>query len=539
MNRVFDSPGIGSAVTDSAGDMRLAAFDAGSFRDRSARVFAAEGKVFRALSAEGLSDWNRLQQTRFFPQAMRDGTIVRTAMVPVSNLPAAYDLGAGHVGAAVSDWDSDQVNDSGTGGFPAEDSIKWVAVLQHQVVPVVTYPYEWSFSMLRDAALLTLSLLQQAIAEDFILKDATPYNIQFIGTRPVFIDTSSFTPISPGQAWEGYQQFCQQFLFPLMLQAYRDVDFQPWLRGRLQGIAPQQMANLLSCRDLLRSGVVSHVWLHARLNQSNRSRSASSMQDGVARSLAESGFDKTTILNNVTGLQKLIAGLKWRATQSRWVDYDAASAPVHNDSQTKEKLVRQVVEARNWGQVWDIGCNMGRYSQIAAAKADMVLALDSDHLTIERLFQSLSMQSLGTKPAGSHESDVRQTFGNIVPLVFNLADPSTGLGWNGSERKALGDRSRPDLILCLAVIHHLVISENLLLDDVLRWLARMNSSVILEFVDRTDPQVQSLLINRSDQVLDYSRQNADRLIARYFQLQSSWELPSGTRTLFHLQPRRS
>ena len=516
MNRSFDSPGISSAIDDTAGDIHLAAFDAGSFRDRSARVFSADGKIFRALSADGLSDWTRLRQTRFFSQAMLDGTVVRTEQVPVSNLPAGtvFDLAA--------DPDCN----------PADDSVKWVAVLQHQVVPVVTYPYEWCFSMLRDAALLTLSLLQQAIAEDFILKDATPYNIQFIGTRPVFIDTSSFTPMNPGQAWEGYQQFCQQFLFPLMLQAYRSVDFQPWLRGRLQGIAPQQMASLLSFGDLLRGGVVPHVWLHARLNQSNRSRSASSMQQGVAQSLAESGFNKTSILNNVAGLRKLIEGLKWRSTQSRWVEYDAASAPVHNDAQAKEKLVRQIVDAQSWGHVWDIGCNLGRYSCIAAAKAELVLAMDADHLTVEQLFRSLS-----SGRAVKNESEGRPNPSNIVPLAFNFADPSTGLGWDGRERKALADRSRPDLILCLAVIHHLVISENLLLEDVLRWLAAMNACVVFEFVDRADPQVQSLLINRSDQVRDYSRQNLDRLIARYFCVQASWKLPSGTRTIFHLTPR--
>lgn len=476
------------AATDHVGGC----FDAGSFRDRSARVFIQNSEVYRALAADGLKEWTICSASRFFQDAMGRAQIVNTEIVTDPVFPESFN-----------------------------DQNQWKAALHHQRIPVISYPYEWCFSMLKDAASLSLSLLEQSLNEDVILKDATPYNVQFQGTNPTFIDTSSFAALRPGQTWDGYRQFCQQFLYPMMLQAYRGFDFQPLLRGRLEGISPQQMANLLSVRDFFRRGVISHVWLHAKLNKADTSRSASGMQSGVAKSLAESGFHKEVIVNNVRALRGLVSRLKWKATESRWFSYDTLSAPAHNDGPLKEGLISQIASSRHWGHVWDIGCNLGRYSRIAAKHADCVLAIDSDHLTIDRLYRNLTEEEVS----------------NITPLLLNIADPSPGLGWRCAERKPLQERSKPDLILCLAVLHHLVIGENLLLNDVMGWLASLNATVVIEFVDRSDPQVKSLLSNRTDQFTDYSREQFVHLLKTNFGSQQSWELPSGTRTLFLVHPR--
>ncbi|MCA9034504.1 MAG: hypothetical protein KDA91_05200 [Planctomycetaceae bacterium] len=506
-------------------EQSTARFDAGSFRDRSARVFFHEGQVYRSLSAEGLSDWNAISARPFFLSAMNEGLIVRTHLLdgqqtldllPVLSRSDHADdslplLSAGRMRTRRIDGQSVSIDS------PAS----WQGVLRHERIPVITYPFEWSFEMLKSAALLTLDLLQRALADDVILKDATPYNVQFAGTRPTFIDTSSFTPLRPGQAWEGYRQFCQLFLYPLMLQAYRGVDFQPMLRGRVEGITPRQMSGLLSFRDTFRAGVFSHVRLHAKLDHADTARSASAMQTGVAGSLAEAGFGKDVILNNLRGLQRIIENLNWQETQSRWIQYDAASAPVQNDGAAKEIYVSEIVSTRHWNQVWDIGCNRGRYSRIAAAQSRCVLAMDIDHLTVNQLYKHLGSDRVG----------------NIIPMVFNLADASPSLGWNGAERKRLEERSHPDLILMLAVIHHLVIGENLLLDQVIDWLVARQASVVIEFVDRDDPQVQSLLANRTDQFPDYSRERFERLLTHHFDIQQRWDLPSKTRSLYYIQPR--
>lgn len=460
-------------------------FAAGSFRDRFGRIFERDGRIYRALTHEAQTEWEFASSLKFFQAGMSSRQIVPTEV------------------------ETSEAIVSGLGP-------PWTTVLRHERVPLVTYPYEWSFSMLQDAALLQLQLMQNALAENAILKDATPFNIQFLGVDPVFIDTASIVSLKPGAIWDGYRQFCQMFLYPLMLQAYRGVDFQPFLRGRLDGITPEQFNALTSFRDLFRRGVLSHVLLHSRLG----TKREGPPQKRLSESLHESGFSKALIENNVAGLTKTVQRLNWSPTRSVWSAYDAESDPVRLDAAAKEQFVREVVSSQHWRQTWDIGCNLGRYSRIAAEHSDLVLALDSDHLTIDRFYRALR--------------DEKAT--GITPLVYNPADPSPNLGWRCLERSRFADRGAPDLILFLAIVHHLVISANLLLPDLIDWLAEQNSALIIEFVDRKDPQVRSLLANRDDVFFDYSRDIFERCISRRFVVRRTQDLPSGTRTLFYVTP---
>lgn len=466
----------------------IAAFERGSFRDRSGRVFHQHDQVFRALGHDGMLDWNAVSQKPFVQTAMQAGCIVRTETVTDVTPPGA--------------------------GFDC------TAVLQHATIPVITWPFEWSFSMLRSAALLTLELLEQALCDDAILKDATPYNVQFVGSCPVFIDTSSILPFEPGQIWDGYRQFCEMFLYPLMLQSWKNVDFQPWLRGSLEGISPQDFSSLLSLRDLFRRGAFSHVWLHARL-QSQRM-----VRPNVADSMKASGFSREMILNNVRGLRRIVERLAWKADSSTWSDYDKTSEPVQRDAAAKEKFIEEVCQSGSgrskiWTTVWDLGCNQGRYSRLAANHAETVLAIDSDHLSVDRLFVALNTERNRT----------------ITPLVCNLADPAPSLGWRLQERQSLEHRSKPELVFCLALIHHLVIGCNLLLADVIDWLASLKATVVLEYVDREDAQVQQLLANRDDVFSDYSRDAFRAQVDRAFVVVKEQSLAAGKRTLFWLQPK--
>ena len=185
----------------------LTDFEPGSFRDRTNRVFYRDGAVLRGLNPHAAQEWEALTSKPFFQQFMTAGKLVRTEQIELASSPLAKDE-------------------------------QWSVVLQHQPIPFISYPYEWSFSMLQDAALLTLELQDAALRTDMTLKDATPFNVQWSGSRPVFIDIPSFERLRPGEPWVGYRQFCQLFLYPLFLQAYKDVPFQPWLRGNLEGIEP-------------------------------------------------------------------------------------------------------------------------------------------------------------------------------------------------------------------------------------------------------------------------------------------------------------
>jgi hypothetical protein len=468
-------------------------YESGSFRDRSGRVFYDHGQVYRALGTEGFADWSAVAQRPFVQKSMKSGSLVRTETTAGVNAP-------------LSDFQCE-------------------AVLKHDVVPVVTWPFEWSFSMLRSAALLTLDLMLDALQEDAILKDGTPYNVQFIGACPTWIDTGSILPLRPGQIWDGYRQFCQMFLYPLMLQSWKNVDFQPWLRGSLEGISPREFSSLLSMRDMFRRGAVSHVWLHAKLQGQNAAKPK------LADSIKASGFSRDMIISNVQGLRRIVEHLTWKADKSTWSDYDKSSTPVQRDAAIKEQFIAEVCRSRTtqlmndasktWKTVWDLGCNQGRYARLAAQHAEAVLAIDSDHLTIDRLFRTLNAEGNRT----------------ITPMVCNLADPSPSLGWRLQERRSLEQRSKPELVFCLALIHHLVIGSNLLLADVISWLASLKSTVVLEYVDRKDAQVQQLLANREDVFSDYSIEAFRAHVDRSFTVIKELPLADGTRSLFWLQPR--
>ena len=460
-------------------------FDAGSFRDPDTRVFHHNGAVFRCLSERAFADWKRLSATGFFSRFTADRRVIPTRLV------------------------------TDTASLPPLDA-RWTAVLEHERLPLVSYPYEWSFGMLRDAALLQLDVTRAALDEGMTLKDATAFNVQWIGARPTFIDIGSFTAYAAGAPWAGYRQFCETFLYPLLLQAYRNVPFHPWLRGSLEGITAAQCSALLSGRDLLRRGVLAHVYLQAKA----QARYQDAPVD-VGKELHAAGFGTELIKNNIDRLRRIVEGLRWKSARSTWSEYQREHSYEDADLRRKTEFVERILASQRWPLVWDLGCNTGNYSRLAAGHADYVLALDGDHLVVERLYQSL-------KTDGPP---------NVLPLLADLADPSPGLGWRGRERLPLGDRGRPALILCLALVHHLVIGRNIPLDDFVAWLAQSGAELILEFVGRDDPMVERLLRNRRDQEFDYSPEAVRAALERHYGAVASEELASGTRTLYHCRPR--
>ena len=459
-------------------------FEPGSFRDRHGRVLVAGDRIYRVLGAQASADWQRLANSRLFEKNVASGRLIGTVAAESAEV-APFDM---------SDWE---------------------AIVRHDKVEVISYPYEWTFGMLRDAALLQLELLLEGLEEDLMVRDSTPYNVQWRGVQPVFIDTPSFGQLDPGCPWLGYRQFCQLFLNPLMLQAYLDVPFQPWLRGNLDGIDPEIFRKLFRFTDVFRPGVLAHVFLQSSL-ESSESRTS----EALRQEMREAGMHKQLIKSVVSKLHKLVSGMRWKPARSRWSGYTEARGYADVDLTVKEAFVRQACQREPLGTCWDLGANDGRFSLIAAEAAQAVLALDSDSLVLERLYQRLK------------ESKVR----NVLPLYFNFADPSPGLGWRKSERRPLSARSRPDLILCLAVFHHLVITANIPLEDLLDYLHSFGCRLVVEFVTREDAMVKALLTSKDDPFLDYDLARFESWIQGRFSLVERRILPGGTRVLFELAP---
>ncbi|ETX06407.1 methyltransferase [Candidatus Entotheonella palauensis] len=466
--------------------MAIVQLEPGSFRDRHGRIVYYQHKVLRCLSESATSHWTALKSKRFFQDAVAHGHVVATTEVEADAQSLALP-----------------------------DAEYWHTILEHERIPLISYPYEWSFGMLKDAALLQLQLIEDALGEGMILKDATAYNVQWRGAQPVFIDIPSFEVLEPGSAWVGYRQFCQLFLFPLMLQAYRQVPFQPLLRGMVDGISVDMANQLFSWRDRLRAGVLAHVYLQAKM----QSRYGAT-QRNIRNDLKSAGFSLELIRSNIRRLKRLVEKLTWRSSASEWGDYNAMHNYSEEDHRLKGEFVERIVKDRDYTLVWDIGANTGQFSRIASQHADYVIAADMDPLAVERHYQQL-------RQAGC---------GNILPIVMNLADPSPALGWRLQERRPLDDRGRPNLILCLALIHHIVITANIPLREFIDWLAQLGADVVIEFVSRDDEMVKTLLRNKEDQYHDYDLNYFEKCLTASYEIITKQILRSGNRTLYLARP---
>ena len=179
--------------------------------------------------------------------------------------------------------------------------------------------------------------------------------------------------------------------------------------------------------------------------------------------------------------------------------------------------------SQRWGLTWDIGCNNGRYSRIAAEGSDHVLSVDYDQGPIELLHRTLR-----------EEGDEK-----LLTLTMNLADPSPGLGWRGVERKPLAERGKPDLLLALALIHHVTIAANVPVAEFVDWLASLDTALVIEFPTREDVMVKTLLGPKREGLHpDYERENFERVLAGKFDVERSERLKSGTRLLYFARPKR-
>jgi SAM-dependent methyltransferase len=332
----------------------------------------------------------------------------------------------------------------------------------------------------------------------------------------VFVDVGSFERLREGEPWVGYRQFCMLYLYPLLLQSAKGVAFQPWLRGAIDGITPAQMRALMSFRDRFRRGIFTNVFLHAKLEARYADR------PGQVKQEVKRVFKKELFVANVRKMRKLVERLEWNPPHGVWTAYGERNTYTDDDARRKDEFVRAVATSRQWRRVWDIGANNGRYSRIAAEGAKTVVAVDADQGPVELLYRDLRA-----------EGDER-----ILTLAMNLADPSPGLGWRGLERRALPDRGKPDLVLALALVHHMAIGANVPVREFIDWLASLGSELVIEFPTREDPMVKKLLAPKREGLHpDYELGFFERCLNDAFEVERSERLESGTRVLYYARPK--
>lgn len=453
---------------------------AGSFRDPSGFVFECEGRIYRQINTSYASSYTQLMESGLYRDLVDRGYLIAHQEVQ---------------------------------GPVADPSRAW-RILRPDPIDFVSYPYEWCFSQLQDAAVLTLDLQLSAIEHGMTLKDASAYNVQFKNGRPVFIDTLSFEPYIEGKPWVAYRQFCRHFLVPLALMARRDVRLSQLLRVHIDGIPLDMGSALLGRQSWLSPGLLMHVHLHAR---SEKHFSATDAEVSPA-ALRLARVSRSGLLALLQGLRRLVESLCWKPGATEWGNYYEATNYSSQASAAKARCVEEFLEQAAPQSVWDLGANTGVFSRLAAARGVPTVAFDIDPAAVEAHYCSLRMQKQAVA---------------LLPLLLDLSNPSPGLGWHHAERDSLIDRGPVDCVMALALLHHLRIGNNVPMEQLSRFFASTcRRYLIIEFVPKADSQVQRLLRGREDIFDDYEQTGFESAFSAYFDLIDQRRIDDSQRVLF-------
>ena len=460
--------------------MRPVAADPGSFRDPGGRVFIDDGRVLRAVYGPNASAYEAARDSGFLDELIEKGSLVASREI---------ELGSHAAGA---------------GGC---------YLLEHDKVPFVSYPYEWSFAQLRRAALLQLDLLLEALPRGFTLTDATAYNVQFIGSEPIFIDHLSLRPYKDGEIWAAHRQFCMQFLNPLIFWSKLGVPPNGWYRGSLEGIAPEDLAPLLRLRNKLSLTVASHVVAPTVLK---RRTSSPEVVRGPARALSRDAF-----IAMLLQLKNFITGLKRPAGDTVWESYDSNNSYADAEAAAKHGFVAQMVAQAKPQMLFDLGCNSGDYSITGLQNgAAYVVGFDFDFGALERAAERSSNDKLA-----------------FLPLWLDATNPSPDQGWNQRERAGFNQRARGDAVIALAFLHHLAIARNIPLEAAVDWVMSVAPVGVIEFPPKSDPMVQQLLSLREDIFPNYTEERFLEYVASRGRVTATKHLSEGGRLLVRYDRR--
>ncbi len=450
-----------------------------SFRDPSGFLFRRDGVLFRQVNKIYAEDYTRLMDSGLYAKLVKAGLLIPHT-------------------------------ESGDGqAFQPAEVSKAFKTLHPEPVEFISYPYEWSFGELKDAALATLSIQKRALKLGMSLKDASAYNIQFYGGKPTLIDTLSFETYKEGEPWVAYRQFCQHFLAPLTLMAYRDIRLSQLLRVYIDGVPLDLASNLLPVRTHWNLGLATHIHLHANAQKRYADVRVSEARKGRKMS-------RDALLGLIESLQSTVRKLVWKPSGTEWADYYAANNYTDAAFEHKKVLVMDWLSKIGAKTVWDLGANSGIFSRVAAETGAYVISSDIDPAAVEvnyRLVKEMKEQ-------------------NLLPLVLDLTNPSPAIGWNNLERESFLQRGPVDATLALALVHHLAISNNVPLPRVAEFFSTCGEWLIVEFVPKSDSQVQKLLRSRVDIFNEYTKSGFETAFGQWYTVKQSSAIRDSERWLY-------
>ena len=379
-------------------------------------------------------------------------------------------------------------------------------VIQPERIEFITYPYEWCFSQLQDAALLTLRVQNIALKNGMSLKDSSSYNVQFHNGKPLLIDTLSFEIYNEGHPWIAYRQFCQHFLAPLSLMAYKDIRLNQMLRDYIDGMPLDLTSRLLPAKTRLNFPVLMHIHTHA-----------ASQKRMAGKEVGSKGkMSRTSFLGLLDSLEGSIRKFKWQPSGTEWSEYYQDNNYSAQGFQHKHKLVGEYLDALKPKRVWDLGANVGIFSRLASERGAFTIAFDSDQAAVERNYLKCRQD--------------REI--NLLPLIMDLTNPSPNIGWANRERTTIIERGTANTVLALALIHHLAISNNVPLDKICEYFRSLGKSLIIEFVPKDDSQVKRLLASREDIFIDYNRSTFEHIFSKHYDIKRSEKVQDSSRYIY-------
>ncbi|MFZ3171884.1 MAG: hypothetical protein WA118_07890 [Carboxydocellales bacterium] len=383
-------------------------------------------------------------------------------------------------------------------------------IIKPEVIPFISYPYEWCFSQLKQAALATLQIQKLAMNYGMTLKDSSAYNIQFREGKPILIDTLSFEKYQEGQPWVAYRQFCQHFLAPLTLMSYTDIRLSQLFRIYIDGIPLDLASKLLPPKTYLKFSLLSHIHIHATTQKKYEDK---------AINISYRKLSRTGLLAIVDSLESAVNKLKWQPFGTEWGEYYDNNNYSLEAFADKKRLVKEFLEHVKPSSAWDFGANTGLFSRLAAERHIPTISFDIDPAAVEKNY-------LTTMKDGEV---------NILPLLLDLTNPSPGIGWKNKERSPLIQRGPTDMVFALALIHHLAISNNLPLSYIAEFFSKLCKFLVIEFVPKSDSQIQRLLATREDIFTEYHQEAFERKFKKYFTIYKSTKILESERTLYLMQ----
>ena len=449
-----------------------------SFRDPSGFLFSRNGRLFRQINKRYSADYDHLLDSGLYDDLVNN------------------DLLVAHTEREES---------------PADPRIAY-KVIEPELIPFISYPYEWCFSQLQDAALATLAVQRKAIDHGMSLKDASAYNVQFHLGRPILIDTLSFENLREGEPWIAYRQFCQHFLAPLALMSYVNIELGKLLRTHIDGVPLDLASQLLPPRTRLKLSLLVHIHWHASAQRRFAGTSTRQPRQGRKMNL-------NALRGLVDNLESAIQKLRWEPEHSAWADYEQTHAYSESAWKDKRRLVEAFLEELRPDSVWDLGANVGSFSRLASARSIPTVAFDYDAGAVELNYRRVREE--------------KETY--LLPLVMDLTNPSPSLGWEHRERASLAERGPATAIFALALEHHLAISNNVPLKRLARFLARLGDWLLIEFIPKEDPQVQRLLVSREDIFEEYHREGFEAAFGSHFEIVRSDPAGDSSRLLYRMK----